>query len=335
MPTLGVHPYLFIGAWETHAGNYAIAQAAKAGFDAIEIPLATLDDFNAKSHRAALKKAGITPICSYSLPRSAHLPRTPEKARSLLGRAMDAAEAAGSTILGGELVFAPGDFSGAPPTRAERQVVVEVLRDLCADAKRRGMTLALEPANRYITYLYNTLEESRATVAEVGADNLLLWGDTYSMNMEEANLRTAIAAAGERLRLLGISESHRGTLGSGTIQWADVWQGLGEIRFDGTLMLRSAGNLHPQAAAALSYWRPNAAGASANALAAQGLEFLRAGIATMETKPQSPPAPKPARKRSAPRKQDAPPPAPETPAAPEPARKTPRKRTTSKSYRPR
>lgn len=346
LPVLGVHPYLLIGAWQTAAGNHAIAEAARLGFAAIEIPIADPFHFDAASHRAALKQAGVEPLCTVSLPRALHLPRTPERARAWLGHALAAAEAVGSTQLGGALAYAMGELSSGPATAQEKQLVVEVLKDLCAEARARGITLGLAPSNRYGTYLFNTLDDVRALIRAVGAPNLVIHADTYHMNIEESNFRTAIVGAGKLLRSLAISESNRGLPGSGTVQWEEVWTGLGQIDYDGYLVLKTFAAIAPDLAAAWHVWKQPAS--PSDALAAQGLAFLRAGIAAMSTpaKPAarparstSKPAAKTTRKRSTPRKQStaATSGAAESPAegAAAPARqRAPRKRsTTSKSYR--
>jgi D-psicose/D-tagatose/L-ribulose 3-epimerase len=58
---IGVHGFVFAGDWTTRAGNSAIGQAGKHGFDVIEIPLLNPKTFDAKSHKRALKAAAKVP----------------------------------------------------------------------------------------------------------------------------------------------------------------------------------------------------------------------------------------------------------------------------------
>jgi D-psicose/D-tagatose/L-ribulose 3-epimerase len=276
MPTLGVHSFVFIGEWDTASGNEAIRRAGEIGFDVIEIPMLKPDIFDWRSHRAALEQAGVRPTCTLALPAHLHLPAHPEEARAFLGRALQATEAVGSPILGGCIAYSLGVLTGKPPEPSERQIVAGVLRDVAAEAKARGITLGLEACNRYETYLYNTLADTRDTIRAVGVDNLMLHADTYHMNIEENNFRDAFVGAGDVLGYVHMSESHRGLVGSGTVKWDEVWQGLQEIDFGGYLVLESFAAINPDLTAATCLWRPPAQ--SPQTIAAEGLAFLRAGV---------------------------------------------------------
>lgn len=277
MPKLGVHSFVFIGEWNTDSGNYAIEQAAAAGYEFIEVPMLKPAAFDATSHRAALKQHGIYATCSLALPRHLHLPHHPEEARAFLVEALNAVEALESQYLGGCIAYSLGMLTGAPPTTAERETVVQVLRDIAAEARARSITLALEPCNRYETYLYNTLEDTREAILAVGADNLKLHADTYHMNIEEEGFYTPIVRTADVLDYVHMSESHRGLLGTGTIDWEDVWRGLAAIQFKGSLVLESFAAINPDLTAATCLWRPPRQ--TGQVLARESLQFLKQGIA--------------------------------------------------------
>jgi D-psicose/D-tagatose/L-ribulose 3-epimerase len=271
----GAHAFVWIGEWTTDAGNHAIAEAGKIGFDLIEIPLIKPDIFDAASHRAALKQAGISAACSLALPRSAHLPEYPEEARRFLALALEKVEAVGSQYLGGCIAYTLGALTGKPPTKEERQTVIDVLKDVCADAKARGITLALEPCNRYETYMYNTLADVRDAIRAIGADNLRLHADTYHMNIEEEGFYKPFVETADVLDYVHMSESHRGMVGTGTVNWEEVWRGLIGAKFTGTLTLESFAAYNPDLAAATCLWRPP--NESSDTMAREGLAFLKAG----------------------------------------------------------
>ncbi|MFN7210966.1 MAG: TIM barrel protein, partial [Aggregatilineales bacterium] len=90
-----------------------------------------------------------------------------------------------------------------------------------------------EACNRYETYLYNTLADARQTVLAVGAPNLKLHADTYHMNIEEEGFYQPLVACADVLDYIHMSESHRGLVGSGTVNWEQIWQALAAIRFSG------------------------------------------------------------------------------------------------------
>ncbi len=271
----GAHAFIWISEWTTDSGNHAIAEAGETGFDFLEIPLLRPDLFDADSHRAALARAGIEATTSLVLPRDAHLPAAPERARAFLREALEQVERLGAHYLGGCIGYSLGTLTGSPPTPDERQAVVEVLGELAEDAASRGITLALEACNRYETYLYNTLEDVRETILAIGADNLKLHADTYHMNIEEEGFYRPLVTTADVLDYIHMSESHRGLVGTGTVNWEQVWRGLVDANFSGKLVLESFAAINPDLAAATCLWRPPNQGPEV--LAREGLAFLKKG----------------------------------------------------------
>ena len=277
MATFGAHAFVWVGDWNTESGNHAIAEAGRIGFDFLEVPLLNPYTFNAASHREAVKAAGIDTTCSLALPAAVHMPHYPEKAVEYLTAVMDQMEQLGSTYLAGCIGYSLGTLTGKPPTQAERQTVIDTLKHLAAEAKRRGITLALEACNRYETYMYNTLADTRETVLAVGADNLKLHADTYHMNIEEEGFYQALVDTADVLDYIHMSESHRGLVGTGTVIWDQVWRGLVDAGYKGKLVLESFADINPEIAAATCLWRPT--NHPPEVLATQGLAFLKEGAA--------------------------------------------------------
>jgi D-psicose/D-tagatose/L-ribulose 3-epimerase len=277
MVRFGAHSFVWVGEWTTDSGNHAIEQAAQAGFDFIEIPLLHPASFDVQSHRDALAAAGIDATCSLTLPKDAHMPHNPEGAKRFLVEALDKVEALGSTYLGGCPAYALGTLTGQPPTAAEIQTIVDCLTEVAAEAKQRGITLGIEACNRYETYVFNTLSDNRDAILRVDADNVRLHGDTYHMNIEEEGFYSPIVATADVLDYLHMSESHRGLVGTGTVVWDEVWRGLAEVQFKGSLVLESFSAINPDLAAATCLWRPP--NQPSEVLARDGLAFLKSHAA--------------------------------------------------------
>ncbi|MEM7799040.1 MAG: sugar phosphate isomerase/epimerase family protein [Chloroflexota bacterium] len=275
MLKFGAHAFVWIGDWNRDDGNFAIAEAGKTGFDFIEIPLLKPEAFDIESHKAALEKAGIYATCSLVLPKEAHMPDAPEEAYAFLISVLDVMQGLGSSYLGGCIAYSLGTLTGQPPRPDERATVVEVLGKLASEAAKRDITLALEACNRYETYLYNSLADTRASIQAVGAENLKLHADTYHMNIEEEGFYKPIIETADLLDYIHMSESHRGLVGSGTVNWEQVWQALADINFDGHLVLESFAAINPDLAAATCLWRPPNQGSEV--LATEGLKFLKDG----------------------------------------------------------
>ncbi|MFB0536914.1 MAG: sugar phosphate isomerase/epimerase family protein [Anaerolineae bacterium] len=267
MPKYGAHTFLWIDEWTTEKGNKAIAATAEIGFDFIEISLLRPDEFDAAAHKKALTDAGIEATGSLVLPEWAHMPEEPEKAKQFLVSALEKLEAVGGTYLGGCIAFALGKFTG------ERQVVVDALGEVAEEAKKRGITLGIEVVNRYESNLYNTLADTRETILAIGADNVKIHADTYHMLYEEEGLYKPLVESADVLGYMHMSENHRGLLGSGTVNWDQVFQGLTDANYKGPMVVKSFPAVNPDLAAAIKLWRPPTQ--SSEFLAREGLKFLR------------------------------------------------------------
>lgn len=277
MPRYGAHAFLWVGEWSTETGNQAINEAAACGFDFIEIPLLRPREFDAASHRKVLNNAGITATASTVLPKGAHMPEHPERAKAFLIDALNAVEAVGSTYLCGCIAYELGRLTGKPPTAQERQVVVDTLRDVAEEARKRGIALGFECVNRYETYMYNALADGRHAVKAIGAPNVQLHADTYHMNIEEEGFYKPLVEAADVLGYIHMSESHRGLVGSGTVNWNEVFGSLADAGYKGPLVLESFAAINPDLVAATCLWRPP--NYPPGVLAREGLKFLREGAA--------------------------------------------------------
>jgi D-psicose/D-tagatose/L-ribulose 3-epimerase len=267
MPKYGAHTFLWIDEWTTEKGNQAIAATGEVGFDFIEISLLKPEEFDAPAHKKALADAGIEATGSLVLPEWAHMPEEPEKAKIFLISALQKLEAVGGAFLGGCTAFALGKFTG------ERQVVIDTLGEVAEEAKKGGITLGIEVVNRYESNLYNTLADTRETILAIGADNVKIHADTYHMNYEEDGLYKPLVECADVLGYMHMSENHRGLLGSGTVNWNEVFQGLADANYKGPMVVKSFPAVNPDLAAAIKLWRPPTQ--SSEFLAREGLKFLR------------------------------------------------------------
>jgi D-psicose/D-tagatose/L-ribulose 3-epimerase len=96
------------------------------------------------------------------------------------------------------------------------------------------------------------------------------------MNIEEEGFYNPIVKTADVLSYVHMSESHRGLVGSGTVNWAEVWKGLKAAKFQGYLVLESFSAINPDLMAATCLWRPP--NQSSEVLAREGYNFLREGI---------------------------------------------------------
>src|SRR4030095_11252790 len=86
-----------------------------------------------------------------------------------------------------------------PPTEAGIAGSVDVLRRIGEKAAPHGITIGLEVVNRYETNVLNTAAQAVAFARRVALPNVKVHLDTYHMNIEEADLESALIDTGALL----------------------------------------------------------------------------------------------------------------------------------------
>ncbi|MEU8352748.1 sugar phosphate isomerase/epimerase family protein, partial [Streptomyces sp. NPDC048845] len=107
---------------------------------------------------------------------------------------------------------------------ADREVLLAGLAELGEHARREGVTLFLEPLNRYEDHMVNRLEQAAGLVRTVGLDSVRIGIDSYHMNIEEADPAAAIVAAAPYIGHAQVSDSNRFQPGAGHLDWS-AWLG--------------------------------------------------------------------------------------------------------------
>lgn len=102
-------------------------------------------------------------------------------------------------------------------------------------AEGEGVSLLIEPINRYETDLLTTVEEALAFIEEFGAERLGVLADTFHMNIEEASIEASLRAAGGRLRHVHVADSNRRAPGWGHLDFAAVLATLRAMGYRGWL----------------------------------------------------------------------------------------------------
>jgi D-psicose/D-tagatose/L-ribulose 3-epimerase len=269
----GAHAFIWAGEWTPEGAEKVIGGAAEAGLDFVEIPLLRPESMDVTATRALLDRYGIGCTCSLGLPEAAHLPSEPEKAESFLESAVDVAAGLEAPVLCGVLYAHLGTLTGRPPQEGELEDVARVLKNVARYAAERGVSLGVEAVNRYETYLINLAEQADAMLDRVGEPNVFVHLDTYHMNIEEKGFYDPIVATGERMRYIHLSESDRGTPGTGNVHWDEVFRGLKAIDYDGYLVMESFAAINEDLAGATALWRDVVG--DPETLIRDGLSFLR------------------------------------------------------------
>jgi len=262
--------------WTAEAGKYAIEQTAKAGFDLIEILLPNSMEIDVKAVKKQLKENHLDVVCSLNLPKEAHIAFYPKEAEKLIKNAIDKTSDLETNFLGGVLHGGIGVFSGNPLSETEKNTIVEVWSSVADYAKEKGVNIAVEPINRYESYVCNTAENVLELIEKTGKDNLFLHLDTFHMNIEENNFRDPILLANQKLKHIHVTESHRGMLGEGTVNWNQFFDALKEINFEGNLVLENFSSSIPGMQQMVSLWQKSPY--NAEQLALGSLNFIKQNL---------------------------------------------------------
>ncbi|WP_313362894.1 sugar phosphate isomerase/epimerase family protein, partial [Microbacterium sp.] len=160
----------------------------------------------------------------------------------------------------------------------QRAEVVGELRDnlapLAREAAAIGVTLAVEPLNRYETSVLNTVAQSLDALAPLLGAGVGLALDTYHLNIEEKRPADAVRAAGAAIAHVQVCGSDRGAVGDDHTDWPEMLRALDDAGYRGVLGLESFTGENATIAVAASVWRPLAA--SQDDLAARSIAHLRA-----------------------------------------------------------
>lgn len=251
-----------------------------AGFDGFEIPLLDARGFQAAAVRRACADHGLAMTATTVMTGGASLisPEASVRQQGIeqLRAKIAATAAAGAEILAGPLYSPVGYLSGRRRTNEEWARAVESLQTLGPVLDQHQVTLAIEPLNRFETYFLNTAHDAAALAAAVNHPRVGILFDTFHANIEEKDIAAGYRTVGPWLKHVHTCENDRGTPGSGHVEWAQVFQALREIGYDGWLTIESFGSALPELSAAAAIWRdiePNAA-----SIAFDGIKFLRQSL---------------------------------------------------------
>lgn len=267
----GVHAGLWMARWTDELAPI-VRTVAELGFDGVEVSLLGMSDEKAKALGRLIKDHAIGVTCSDGLSAEADITSDDAAVRKAgidhLRWAVRTTATIGSSGLAG-VVFAPwGAFDPAnKPKRAARSA--EAFAAIDGDLSSHGVTLGIEAINRFETDLVNTAADAVAMARASGSSRVGVLLDTFHLNIEEKDIKSAIVETGDRLAHFHVSDNDRGVLGSGHVPWGEVKAGLETIQYDGWIvseMFVIPGN---PASADLNIWRhiePDATDAARRAL---------------------------------------------------------------------
>ncbi len=266
--------------WTTRVGEEhepLCSRIREWGFDGVELFLSPEEPAHIPAVKRMLDRKHLERTTCSVLPREANLVSSQAEVRArgveYLKRCVERTAELGASLMCGPLYAGLGVMSGARRTEEEWKWAAAGLQGVARHAQLRGVTLCVEPLNRFETYFLNTLEDAARLVHEIGASNVRIHFDTFHANIEERHPPDALRAVARELGHVHISENDRGIPGTGHNDWRGILLALKGIGYDGWLTIESFAQPEPELAVAASIWRDLAP--SGDELARRGLKFIK------------------------------------------------------------
>jgi sugar phosphate isomerase/epimerase len=116
-------------------------------------------------------------------------------------------------------------------------------------ADKHGVRIGLELMNRFESDILNTIDKGSVFLDRCGFTNVVLHVDTVHMNIEEANIRSALLRGGERIGHVHVADNDRWYPGHAHYNFIETLEALKEIGYQGALALETNGYPDPETSA--------------------------------------------------------------------------------------
>lgn len=250
------------------------------GFDGIEVPLFRPSEFAAADIRKGLAENALEcTICAVLVDGLSLISedasvraRTQAHVKDMIASAAEV----GAKIIAGPVYCPVGYLPGRRRTADEWKWAIEGYQALGDTLQSHGVTLAIEPLNRFETYFLNTAADAAALCDAVNHPNVGILFDTFHANVEEKSIADGYRTVARHLKHVHTCENDRGIPGSGHVEWPAVFQALREIGYDGWLTIESFGFALGDLSSAAAIWRDIEK--SPEVIAFEGVRFLKANM---------------------------------------------------------
>lgn len=278
---LGVNTWVWTSPLRDDTLAASAERARRIGYEVLELPVESPGDWSPERAAELLGELGMSARVVGAMGDGRDLldDRFVAATQQYLRHCVDVAVAVASPTVAGPFTARTGRvwrMSAAERTNAIG-ALREALRPVAAYAAERGVSLAIEPLNRYETSLINTVDQALDALDPLlhgagGGVSLAL--DAYHLNIEEQRPAEAIRAAAGHIAVFQVCGNDRGPVGPDHIDWNDTLDALDDAGYAGPLTLESFTGDNDTIATAASIWRPLAS--SQDELASVTFDYLTA-----------------------------------------------------------
>lgn len=252
--------------WAAHSRlglDEAMARAAGLGYDAVELMPRDVADPDPAMLREMADEHGLEILglatgfiaLEHGLTLTHPDPEVRRQAVRAVTLCLQSTRRAGGRFTSIGLVR--GKLQAGASQEDARAHLADGIRECGMYAGELGLTLVVEPGNRYETDFVHTVDEGLQLLRDVDLPSVGLLVDTFHMNIEEVSLAEAIYHAAPHLAHVHLADSNRWAPGWGHLDFQSVAAALLKAGYDAAIGLEIL--LEPDFEAA----------------ACQGIEFVR------------------------------------------------------------
>ncbi|UCD29158.1 MAG: sugar phosphate isomerase/epimerase [Planctomycetota bacterium] len=215
----------------------SIPKTAQLGFDGVELALKRADEVKRDRLSSLLTETGLEVSCISTGQVYADLglmftdsnPQKRQQVRDVFQNIIDLAADFGKLVNVGRV---RGQIGTTPRQEAEARFI-EMARQLCDYAAPKGVTIILEPVNRYEIDFINSVAEGVELMKKVDRANMKLMPDLFHMNIEDATIGEELAKNIDYIAYLHLADSNRLAPGQGHTDFNDIFQHLKQVNYNG------------------------------------------------------------------------------------------------------
>lgn len=215
----------------------SIRKAARLGYDGVELALKRPEEVERRHLKTLLREneMEVSAISSGQVWAARHLCFTEadkekrDELKKTFCTFIDLAADFGRKVNIGRT---RGSFGNRNPKECE-DLFLDMAFWLADYAEPKGVTLILEPVNRYEIDFVNSTDDCARQVELVGRKNFRMMPDVFHMNIEDAHIGEALVRNKNMIDYIHFADSNRHAPGDGHMPWQEIFDALHKIGYNG------------------------------------------------------------------------------------------------------
>jgi D-psicose/D-tagatose/L-ribulose 3-epimerase len=213
---IGINTWTWVAPFTTTEARTLFPKIKAMGYDIVEFPIEDPAQVDGKELRSLLQDHGLNSTVCGAFGPGRDLghddPQITQQSLDYIHTCLQICEQAGARLFVGPMYSEVGKARQLPPDERKREFerAASGLRQAAVMAGDHGITLGIEPLNRFETDMINTAAQAIALTDAIDHPSARIHLDTFHMNIEEDSIYQAIRAVGNRLCHIHACENHRG-----------------------------------------------------------------------------------------------------------------------------